>query len=176
MRGAFGLVGILVVMAIILYALAGRMGCGGRSYLQTVTGVKKEKEPLVNQWGGRDPRGRPFSESLTLAEWPDAGTLKGLKVTSIDPAGVAATHFGLQQDDVILEIGPHAVGGAIVDSAESGNDFLQETFRLSGRIKIRRGEQPLILPDQKTTPAGTSGAAGAAPNIPGLPGGQPQGR
>ena len=64
--GGIGLVGLLITFAIIMYLMGGK-GCTGQSYLQTMMNVKKEKEPWAQQVGGKDVRGRPFSESLTAS-------------------------------------------------------------------------------------------------------------
>ena len=174
MRGAFGLLSLLMVVAIVLYLLGGR-GCspGGRSYIQTVTDVKKEKEPLAQQWGGKDPTGRPFHESLTLADWPEQGALRGVRVETIEAAGIAATHFGLRQGDVITHIGAQPVGGFVITDASAANDFLDDAFARSASLTVRRGDAELTLPQQGGTPAATTPGLGTGvglpPGLPGLP-------
>lgn len=172
--GGIGLVGLLITFAIIMYLMGGK-GCTGQSYLQTMMNVKKEKEPWAQQVGGKDVRGRPFSESLTVESWPESGNMRGLEVKTVDPAGPAATHFGLQVGDVILEIGMQDVGGPIIDSVGAGNDFLTEAFAKSFPITVRRAGEEMSLPSA-AAPAGAAPAnnAGGLPPLPGglTPGGQ----
>ena len=170
-----GLLSLLITMAIILFLFAGKGGCLP-GYLSAVMRVKKEKEPQVQQWGGKDVRGRPFWESLDLSRWPDVGALKGLTVTRVDPFGPAATHFGLQAGDVIVEIGMQEVGGPIIDSPSAGSDFLTEAFAKNFPIKVRRADQLITLPSgappapgtgafPQVTPPGSSPGTG----LPGIP-------
>lgn len=165
----FGLLSLLVVMAIILYLFAGKGGCMGQSYLGALMRVKKEKEPLAQQWGGKDVRGRPFWESVDLKQWPDKGEMKGLEVTRVDPFGPAATYFGLKTGDVIVEIGLQEVGGPIIDSSGAGGDFLTEAFARNFPIKVRRGEEVLVLPDPSLPPPAPGAGAFPQANQPGKP-------
>ena len=168
MRGGIGLVSLMVTMAIILYLLAGK-GCGGQSYLQTVMNVKKEHEPQAQQWGGKGPDGRPFTETFAFEAWPESGRLQGLEVTSVDPAGPAATFYGIQPGDIIVNIGPHEVGGPIVGSVPAGNDFLIDAFSKSYPLTVRRGETQLTLPDPAS--GVTTTPPGGLPNLPAISGG-----
>lgn len=173
-----GLLSLLITMVIILLLFAGR-GCGGQSYLGLLARTKKEKEPLVQQWGGKDVRGRPFWESLDLESWPESGPVKGLEVTRVDPFGPAVTHFGLQVGDIVVEIGLQEVGGPVIDTPAAGGEFLTDAFQKSFPIKVRRAGQVITLPSG-TPPAPGTGAFPQAnpgqsnpgtglPQIPGLP-------
>ena len=169
MRAGFGLIGLLITMAIILYLLAGR-GCTGQSYLGTLADVKKEKEPVVQQWGGKGVDGRPFHESLAIADWPESGSLRGLEVSNVDPAGPAATYYGLQNGDIILEIGSQDVGGPIIHSTDAGRDFLTDAFSRGAPLVVRRNGQEITLPTGgASTPGLPSG--GGRPTLPGGLGG-----
>jgi hypothetical protein len=154
-------------VAIIMVMFAGKGGClGGQSYLGLLAKTKKEKEPLVQQWGGKDPKGRPFWESLDLQRWPERGDMKGLEVTRVDPTGPAASYFGLQTGDIITEIGMHEVGGPIIESVAAGADFLTDAFAKNFPIKIRRAGQELVLPGPGAGGTGANAPAGL-PNLPG---------
>lgn len=169
MRAGIGLVGLLITMAIILYLLAGR-GCTGRSYLGTLADVKKEKGEWAQQIGGKDTTGRPFHESLTIEEWPETGALRGFQVSNVDPLGPAATHYALQNGDIILEIGSQDVGGAIINSTDSGRDFLTDGFARGAPLVVRRNGQEITLPPGgASTPGLPSG--GGRPTLPGGLGG-----
>ena len=180
MRGAVGLLSILIAVAIMLYLLAGR-GCapGGKSYLTTVVDAKKKYEPIAQQMGGKDPQGRPFNESLTTVPWPETGKFRGLLVQSVDPAGSAATFYGLQAGDVIEQIGPLPVGGMIIGDEQAGGDFLIDAFARQFPLTVKRNGETLQLNGSTTysqsikTPAGTvpgaPAAPGAGPSTPQIP-------
>ena len=148
MRGigaGLGLIGLLCVVAIMLYLFAGP-GPGGASYAGTLARKSKEAKQEVNQFGGRDATGKPLSQTLTLIPDEAGGSLRGLTVDTIDPKGVAATHFGLEAGDVITQIGSHEVGGFIIGSIESARDFLDTAFATNQPIQVRRDGQTISLP------------------------------
>ena len=149
MRGigaGLGLIGLLCVVAIMLYLFAGP-GPGGASYAGTLAKKNKEAKQQVNQFGGRDATGKPLSQTLTFAEDEDGGTLRGLTVDTVDPQGIAVSHFGLQAGDVITQIGAHEVGGFIIPSLESARDFLDTAFATGQKIQVRRDGQMITLPN-----------------------------
>lgn len=181
MKAGFGLVALLLTVAIILFLLAGPLGQGGSSYLQTVTNVKKEKEPVVQQWGGKDVRGRPLYDTIELVRWPESGKMRGAKVDTIDPTGPAATFYGLQAGDVIVRIQSQDVGGYVIGDEEAAEAFLTDAFRYSAPITIRRAGEEMTLPATEPAPSlptttpdrGSSGSndAGGGVQLPsGLPG------
>ena len=122
--------------------------------------------------GGNDPGGAPFHQSLTTAAWPEGGgSLRGLLVQSVDPAGVAATYYGLRAGDVIEQIGPQDVGGYVVSDEQLATEFLDDAFARAFPLTVRRNGEKLTLTGQSyrqkiNIPAG----AGPAPGTPGAPG------
>lgn len=160
MKAAFGLVALLLSVGIILFLLAGPLGKGGRSYLQTVTDVKKEKEPQVQQWGGKDVKGRALYDTIELAPWPETGRMRGAVVDTIDTTGPAATFYGLQTGDVIVQIQSQQVGGSIISDEEAAEAFLTDAFARSAPIVVEREGQELILPAQQTGSPGPTPSAG----------------
>lgn len=177
MKAGFGLLALLITMAIILVLLAGRGGgCTGQSYLQTVTNVKKEKEPIVQQWGGKDVRGRALYDTIQLVPWPESGAMRGAQVETVDATGPAATFYGLQAGDVIIQINSQAVGGYVITSADDAEAYLTDAFRYSAPIVIRRNGEEMTLPATQpaSPPNGSAGQGGT--DIGGgvkLPGGLP---
>src|SRR5690606_26193340 len=117
-----------------------------QSYIQTVMNVKKEKEPLAQQWGGKDVRGRALYDTIELVSWPESGPMRGAKVDTIDVTGPAATFYGLQAGDIILQINSQELGGYVISSADDAEAFLTDAFRYSAPILIRRGETEMTLP------------------------------
>ena len=171
MRGlgaGLGLLGLLITTAIILFLLAGR-GCSpnGQSYLGTLATTNKEKKAEVNRFGGNDPQGQRFRESLAFAPHPDTGAMRGLSVQSVDPTGVAASTYGLLPGDVIEQIGPHEVGGYIVADEASAADFLDDAFARTYPLTVRRGDEVMELKwtaPPTAPPPGTGNAGGGTPS------------
>lgn len=170
MKAGFGLVALLLSVGIILFLMAGPIGKGGQSYLQTVTNVKKEKEPVVQQWGGKDVKGRALYDTVELVPWPETGSMRGAMVNTIDATGPAATFYGLQTGDVIIRINSQDVGGFIITDEGAAEAFLTDAFRYSAPILIKREGQEMTLPaTQPNSPSGTDNAGGVK-LPPGLPG------
>ena len=173
MRGAaIGFLSLLLGVAIMLYLLAGR-GCapGGRSYLQTVGDAKKKYEPIAQQMGGKDPQGVPFHESMTTTAWPETGgSFRGVEVKTVDPAGVAATFYGLKTGDVIRRIGPQDIGGYIITDEQAAQDMLDDAFARSFPLTVERGGATIQLPDPTRPPPTGPLNPPAMPGAPPAPG------
>lgn len=172
MRAGIGFIALLLGIALILFLLGGRLGGDGRSYLQTVMDARKQAHTDIYSFQGQDASGTPLHQTLTLEPEPERGPMRGLIVASIDPAGIAATHFGLRTGDVITQIGPHPVGDTIVGSVEDGQMFLDEAMARGQSLTVRRDGQTLTLPrDAGVIGDGQGGLPEGLPE--GLPGGLP---
>lgn len=147
MLGAgIGLLSLLIVVGIMLYLFAGPTGPGGASYGRTLATKNQEMTQQANQFSGRDERGRPLRETLTLAPSPESGPMRGVLVETIEADGIAATHFGLQAGDEITQIGPQEVGGFIITDADAAATFLEEAFARGQTIRVHREGEVLTLP------------------------------
>ena len=145
MRGAgIGLLGLLVVMAIIFYVSYGNLGKGApNGYVGHVLEKGKEAREQGNQIAGRDAEGVPVSESIKTDEVDVGGQFKRIKVVSLVPGGAFDTAYHLQPNDEVSEI-----GGLGVDM---NNDYglaqarLFEAIQRNEPLTVVRGGQKLTL-------------------------------
>lgn len=145
MRGAFGLVGLLVVGGIVVWLLVvGGGGKDGKGYLETVGTAKKQAESQVQAISGRDAQGQPVTASLRLEVVTSSGRSSGIRVTSIAADGPIARKYGLQVGDVITEFGPLPAGD-FADETAAANQ-LQDAFQRSLSLTVLRNGQKLTLP------------------------------
>jgi hypothetical protein len=159
MRAAFGLVGILAVVGVIVWFL-GRPG-GGLDQTKTVLDTGQRVRQDVNQLGGQARDGAmSFKESIGVEEQSTGGRTVALLVTSIAAEGPAAAHFGLKRGDMITEIGPLPVKEM---SGDAGIDYLQEAYQRRGEITVVRDEKTIKLPGGAAAPAAPTAQQAAAP-------------
>lgn len=163
MRAAFGLVALLVAVGVVVFFL-GKKG-GGLDYQKSVLDAGRQAQEDVRQLGGvaRDGSMR-MSESITLEPSTSGGRTVGLIVLDVNPAGPAATHFGLKQDDIITAFGPLLVKEQ-AQTAEDGLAFLADCYSRQQPITVIRAEQTITLP------GGAPSAAAGGQTLP--PGAQP---
>jgi hypothetical protein len=161
MRAAIGLVGLLVGVGILMMLYA------SSTPVVTSSGVKAQEE--VRQLAGQSRDGTMrFSESIALEPSTSGGKTVALIVLSVDAVGPAATHFGLQRDDMITAIGPLSVKDHVT-SGEEGVDYLTDAYQRQQTITVIRNDQTITLPGG----AGAAAAVGTTPAA-GTPGAQPQ--
>lgn len=152
MKGAFGLVGLLVVVGIVVYALGPG---GGTNYVGTVVEKGQKAEQQVNQLAGNARDGSmSFKESITVDEQSANGRTVALLVNTIKPTGPAATYFGLKRGDLITEIGPLEIKTM---DGDAGLDFLMDAYQKQGEITVMRDDQKIKLPGGQVV--------GAAPGV-----------
>jgi hypothetical protein len=172
MRMAFGLVSILVVMAIVLFLYAGPIGADGKSYLSTVAEERKKATEQVNRFGGQTPDGQRANLALTLVEAGDQ-----YRITGLDATSPFVAEYGFQVGDVIVEVGPQPVGGLIIGSEDDLRIYLDDAYARNFQIVVRDAEgtrhtlpKPSRLtpgtPTPPPPPTGDDLPAGTAP-VPG---------
>ena len=117
MKAAFGLVGILVTVGVIVWI----MGMSGGS-LDHVQNVKKAGDTAaadVRQLGGTARDGSmSFKESITLDGQQSGGKTVALLVEKVEATGPAFTFFGLKRGDLITSVGQLTVK----DNITGGDD------------------------------------------------------
>src|SRR5690606_13452401 len=98
MRVAFGLVSILVVVAIIVVLFS-------MTSLETAR-QGKQTQDVLRPLTGKDDEGRPVMESVSLSPVSSpSGRTNALLVTSIVGGGAMEKYFGLKANDQIIEVG-----------------------------------------------------------------------
>lgn len=92
MRMGFGLIGLLMVVALIAYL--------GSKDAETSSRANKAVQQQMAPVTGRGGDGEPMEKSADFAMKPN-----GLAVTRVTAGGYFDQFYGLKQDDVILEAG-----------------------------------------------------------------------
>lgn len=159
MRMAFGLVGLLVTIAIIAVLWS--------KSAKTSVDTYQKVQPIVSQIAGRDANGNNIE--ATYADFPDMrsdGKLQDLQITQLAPDSPLAQYFGLQKDDVVIAgIDGHGVRTDLngLNDERDGKDAIWDAYTQSGQLIVQRGDQTLTLPAPKT-PAPVNPMAAAQQN------------
>jgi hypothetical protein len=156
MRAAFGLVGILITLGVIIWIMAAP---GGElQQAQTAINVKKQVEPQVNQIAGNSASGdMRFNESAKFELQNSGGRSSSILVTEVDPRGPAAQYYGLVRGDSIVEVGqlgPVRDNNAIT-SSEDAMVFVMDAYQRKQPLVVVRDGQRVTLPAP-----GSPGASG----------------
>jgi hypothetical protein len=160
--GAFGLVGLLVVLFIVLYMQA--------SHTQTVLTHSRPARDLAEQMSGRDDDGRNVMEAIELEPRLSGQQLRSLTVKRITPGSRIDAYFGLLPGDEI--IGAEVEFRGIMDDPELARAQVLSQYQNRRQIIVMRDGQRLTLPpaDGVPSPAAPAPAPGGGP-VPQLPGG-----
>jgi hypothetical protein len=149
MRMAFGLVSLLVTLAIILMLF--------RSVQAPMLKEGKKAQDQARQMAGRDEDGQRVTNAVTLDSQDKGGKMESVVVTDITPNSALQQRYGLQKGDVILEMGPLVVRGNM-SSPDEAKDMLQDAFQKNYNLVVIRGWDKLTLP----MPEGAAPAVSAA--------------
>ena len=147
MRAMFGLVGLLVTVAVVMWIFS-------KTSIPTAKeGLKAQDQ--ARQISGRGEDGVSAVDSFKIEPEFRGSELQGLNVTSVTPGGALAS-YGLQKGDRILEINGNKVAVVSNNDPETAKALVHDAFR---------GSQPIIVLRngvQVTLPPGTSpGSPGA---------------
>jgi hypothetical protein len=145
MRMAFGLVGLLVVIGIIVWILSAAY----LPHTQQVLATKKKIEPQVQQITGHSADGEDARQSIKLDSETSGGKMTSVVVTQITAGGGMEKYFGLQKGDSIVAIATQ--GGAEMPvkemaSAAEAKDYLLTSYQNQQHIVVMRGDQKITLP------------------------------
>src|SRR4051812_44607202 len=154
MRAAFGLVSLLVVVAIILILFS----------MYSIPAAKQGKvaQNQARQIAGRDEDNAPVTDAVTLDAQDRNGRMEGAVVTSIVPNSALQQRYGLQNGDVILEMGPLSVKTNMSSPSEA-KDFLLDAYQKSQPVVVMRGSERFTLP-QDAARAAAAAARAPAPS------------
>lgn len=146
MRMGFGLVSLLVTVAIILYLMVGGGGTGGPGYLQQVAKTNKQLKGQVNVISGYDP-GRQVlaTDSIHYHIDRSAGRPR-LMVTEVMAGGPMEERFGLRPGDRVIELGALDVTMNISNFDDATAAF-HDAYARGGTIVVMRDGKQLTLPD-----------------------------
>lgn len=162
MRAAFGLVGILIVIGVIVWIMGGSGGTLDHTKQVLDTGRKADEQ--VRQVAGIAKDGLRVNETITLEPQIEGGKLSYVLVTDIVADGPMATHFGLKKNDSIIEVNEMKIRELSNGDPELAKSMILEAYQRKQPITVVRGGSNVKLPQ-----AGTSAAAPAAPASPATP-------
>ena len=140
MRAAFGLVSILGVLIAAIYF----MSSAYLPYVQKVGEQGHAAQTRVEQIAGIDPTlGGKVSQHLAFSPVERGGKLYGLNVTTSDPGAIYTRYYGLEVNDVIVEVGPQVVRDMDEQTAEA---LALEAYQRKWELGVVRNGQRLMLP------------------------------
>ena len=156
MRMAFGLVSLLVTLAIILFIF---------KYIQAPTLKEgKKAQDQTRQLVGRDEEGNRVTDAITLDARDRGGKMESVVVTDVVPNSAIQQRFGLQKGDVIVQMGDLSVRDNM-SSPDEAKDFLLKTYQDNRELVVLRGWDKLTLPMNENV----ARAAAAQATTPGTP-------
>lgn len=163
MRMAFGLVGLLVVIGVIVWILSAAY----LPHTQQVLKTREKIEPQVQQMSGHSANGEDVRQSIKLDSETSGGKMTSVVVTQLTPGGGMEKYFGLQRGDSIVSI---ATQGGVempvkeMTSAQEAKDYLLTSYQNQQHIVVVRGDKKLTLPAAPANAnASTPAPAGATP-------------
>lgn len=160
MRAIFGLVGLLgVLIAVIMF-----WNYAYLPHTQQVLKSGRSAQEQAQQMAGIDSNltGR-VSDHVRLEPVLSGGKLRGLLVKSIAVGSSYQTHYGLQANDVIDQIGPQMVRD--FDDSEMATIMAYEAYQRQWELGVMRNNKHLTLP----LPAGTLPPTVTTPPTPAAP-------
>src|SRR5688572_16215212 len=152
MRMAFGLVSVLVVLGIIVFIMK-----SVEHPADTVRRLEPVKED-ARQLAGQDKSGMKASESITLDPRMRGSKLEGMLVTWLVAQGPMQAYFGLQVNDVIVEIAGMKVGDVSNNDGSLAEAMIWEAYQRRQALTVLRQGYMLVLEPG----AGQATAAAAA--------------
>jgi hypothetical protein len=157
MRAMFGLVALLVGVAVMFYVFT-------KNTADTLR-VAKPMQEQAQQMSGRGQDGQSASSSFKVEPQQRGSQLDALLVTDVTPGGAADTFYGMKKGDRIIQI---SSGGSLmkINDASNGDPgmakdmLIQGSFEASLPIMVMRDGKQLTLP---------ASAAPAAPGVTNTP-------
>lgn len=136
MRMAFGLVGLLIAVALMLYL-----------FTQNAATVTQQSKPAIDtaqRLTGQDDTGYKAKDSITLdGVYNPSGKFKALTVTQIDPAGPMAKHYALQKDDQITAVATFLFKDS---DEEMCKEWVLKAYTMAQPLSVTRGEEKISIP------------------------------
>ncbi len=162
MRMAFGLLGLLVCIGVIVWI----MSAVELPSAQNAVNVQKKVKPQVQQIAGVDTDGTDARDSIKLDADTTGGKMKSVVVTQVTSGGAMERYFGLQKGDSIIEIA--MAGGAMMPvqdmaSPAEAKDSLLSSFQNSQQIVVMREGKKMTLPVAPVKNPATPAASPATP-------------
>jgi hypothetical protein len=140
MRALFGLVSLLVVAFIAVYAFT--------NYTSKTSAPAAKARDEAAQLAGQDlETGGRASESAEIDLVMAGGKPDSILVTKVTPSGAYERYFGLKPDDTILQLGPLPVKGhPSISTKEDAESFLMDAYQRKQPLVVVRGGNQITLP------------------------------
>jgi hypothetical protein len=152
MRYAFGLVGLLICVFIVILAFA--------NHTATISKVAVKEQDRTRQMAGRDEAtGEDASRALTLEPAQRGSKVYGVTVTAIVPGSAMEKNYGIKAGDVITQAGDMPLGDPFVSDAQSAAGLILKAFQEFKPLTVQRGGQSISLPLPPGTPTAPAPAA-----------------
>jgi hypothetical protein len=161
MRGMFGLVGLLVtvaVIAVIFVKMEAPVATQGR-----------KAQDQAQQISGHGDDGRAMTDSFKTEPQEQGGKLKALLVTEVTSGGAADDYYGLKKGDVVTSIEmPHLgwqkISDSLTNDATMSKINIQEAYQAAMHIVVmRNGKQITLPPLANSTASPAPAVTGSAP-------------
>jgi S1-C subfamily serine protease len=136
MRMTFGLVSLLVVLAVVMYLFK-------TVDAPEIEGAKKAQDQ-AQQISGRDANGVAAMSSYKAEEFDVGNQLRGIKITDVTAGGPMDQFYGLKVGDVVLQIG--GLDAASLGDYGSAKGQLDQAFQESKSLLVDRGGTQMTLP------------------------------
>jgi hypothetical protein len=140
---ALGLVGLLVVVAILIMLWA--------NSTSQVAKTSKQVRPQVEQLAGVDPSGGRVTDTYSLDRVEENGRFRGLRVTQLAPNSPMRSFYGLQDGDLIIEVGASGAMMAARDNdAETLKSLVASAYQTKQPLVVERDGKPVTLEGNKS--------------------------
>ncbi len=169
MRFGFGILSVLIAMALMLWLMV------GTGYLKGVSHANKQANQQINVISGYSEDRKMLATDSIHYKVVSSGSKSRLIITAIYLTGPMDEKFGLRKDDQILEIGPLDVG-ELVTSRDDATAYLHDAYARGYTLTVMRNGQKITLPTPQhvaEVEAKKKAAALAAATQPALPANAP---
>jgi hypothetical protein len=140
MRAGIGLLTILIAVAVIFYLSFGGKNGG---YEGQVLNQGRTAESQASQFSGNN---HP-EDSIVMDEEMSGNELRGLKVTTLTPAGIMESAYGLKVGDIIIQANQLDLRGSDAGLAKS---LVIEGYDRNQPLIVRRDDKELTLAPTNT--------------------------
>lgn len=135
MRAAFGLVGLLVTMGVIIMLM--------KIYHPADPVIKGAPvKQQAQQWAGVTEDGVKVRDTIRYSPQESGGRFRGLLIDEMTPDSPMRTFYHLKRDDIIVEAMEMSFKDYSFDEAKA---FMETAYQRNGRLVILRNGQRLRL-------------------------------
>jgi hypothetical protein len=139
MKAGFGLVALLIVMAIIFTLWT--------KHTATVVEQSKPAVQQAQQWAGQDDTGMKAKDSIVLDPVEQNGKLRYVLVDEITAGGPMEKYFGLKRNDSVIKVIRRGTPFEVKEmDANEAKELIVGAYSEQGKLVILRGGEQIELP------------------------------